>query len=126
FTVKRVGGELQVTSDDGDLEARSMRIAGVVTSTLFQSITNLGEDGSLARDFADIFAWDVDFQRNIHPGDSYQILYERLYREAGGRETYVRPGRIIAARFEGEAGDYTAVYFESRDGRGGYYRPDGS
>jgi murein DD-endopeptidase MepM/ murein hydrolase activator NlpD len=126
FMVKRVGGSLQVTSDDGDLEARPSRIAGVVTSTLFQSMTNLGEDGSLARDFADIFAWDVDFQRNIHPGDSYQILYERLYREAGGRETYVRPGRILAARFQGEAGDYTAIYFESRDGRGGYYRPDGS
>jgi murein DD-endopeptidase MepM/ murein hydrolase activator NlpD len=126
FTVKRVGGELRATSDDGDLEARQTRIAGVITSTLFQSITNLGEDGSLARDFSDIFAWDVDFQRNVRPGDSYQILYERLYRDAGGRETYVRPGRILAARFQGEDGEFTAVYFESSDGRGGYYRPDGS
>jgi murein DD-endopeptidase MepM/ murein hydrolase activator NlpD len=126
FTVKRVGGELRATAEDGDLEARATRIAGVITSTLFQSITNLGEDGSLARDFADIFAWDVDFQRNVRPGDSFQILYERLYREAGGRDTYVRPGRILAARFQNQEGDYTAVYFETPDGRGGYYRPDGS
>ena len=75
----------------------------MITSTLFQSITNLGEDGSLARDFADIFAWDVDFQRKVRPGDSYQILYERLYREVGGRETYVRPGRILAAQFQGQS-----------------------
>ena len=126
FTVARVDGALRVSSEDGDLEPRSTRIAGVITSTLYQSITNLGEDGSLARDFADIFAWDVDFQRKVRPGDSFQILYERLYREVGGRETYVRPGRILAAKFQNQSGEYTAVYFESRDGSGGYYRPDGS
>ena len=126
FAVKRVKGELVASTEDGDLEPRSTRIAGIITSTLFEAITNLGEDGSLARDFADIFAWDVDFQRRVRPGDSFQILYERLYRDVGGRETYVHPGRILAARFQGESGDYTAVYFESRDGHGGYYRPDGS
>lgn len=126
YTVRRVGGVLQASSEDGDLEARATRIAGVITSTLYQSITNLGEDGSLARDFADIFAWDVDFQRSVRPGDSYQILYERLYREAGGRETYVRPGRILAARFSGQSGEHVAVYFEPGNGRGSYYRPDGT
>jgi murein DD-endopeptidase MepM/ murein hydrolase activator NlpD len=126
FKLERVDGKLRVSSEDGDLAPRSTRIAGVITSTLYQSITNLGEDGSLARDFADIFAWDVDFQRKVRPGDSYQILYERLYRTVGGRETYVRPGRILAARFQNQSGEYAAVYFESRDGSGGYYRPDGS
>jgi murein DD-endopeptidase MepM/ murein hydrolase activator NlpD len=126
YTVSRVGGVLRASTEEGDLDARSTRIAGVITSTLYQSITNLGEDGSLARDFSDIFAWDVDFQRKVRPGDSYQILYERLYRNVGGRETYVRPGRILAARFQDEDGDYTAVYFQAKDGSGGYYRPDGS
>jgi murein DD-endopeptidase MepM/ murein hydrolase activator NlpD len=127
FTVTRTrGGEFKASTEEGDLEPRSTRIAGVITSTLFQSITNLGEDGSLARDFADIFAWDVDFQRKVRPGDSYQILYERLYRNVAGRDTYVRPGRILAARFQNEEGEYTAVYFETKDGHGGYYRPDGS
>ncbi len=126
FTLRPEAGGFSVTRDEAELEARPTRIAGVVTSTLYQSITNLGEDGSLARDFADIFAWDVDFQRAVQPGDSYQILYERLYREVGGREAYVRPGRILAARFQGHAGDHTAVYFETGDAHGGYYRPNGS
>ena len=125
FTLTRRGSAFQVSREEAELEARSTRIAGIITSTLYQSMTNLGEDGSLARDFADIFAWDVDFQRAVRPGDSYQILYERLYRNVGGRETYVRPGRILAARFQGKSGDHTAVYFSS-GGRGGYYRPDGS
>jgi murein DD-endopeptidase MepM/ murein hydrolase activator NlpD len=126
FTLTREHGDFRVARRDDELEARPTRIAGVVTSTLYESITNLGEDGSLARDFSDIFAWDVDFQRAVRPGDSYQILYERMYRTAGGRDIYVRPGRILAARFQGRSGDYTAVYYDSGRGRGGYYRPDGS
>jgi murein DD-endopeptidase MepM/ murein hydrolase activator NlpD len=126
LTDKLLNGVLRASSEEGELDARSTRIAGVITSTLYQSITNLGEEGSLARDFADIFAWDVDFQRKVRPGDSFQILYERLYRQSGGRETYVRPGRILAAKFQNQTGEYTAVYFESKDGSGGYYRPDGS
>jgi murein DD-endopeptidase MepM/ murein hydrolase activator NlpD len=126
FTLRAEAGGFSVTRDEAELDARPTRIAGVVTSTLYQSITNLGEEGALARDFADIFAWDVDFQRAVHPGDSYQILYERLYRDVGGRETYVRPGRILAARFQGRSGDHTAIYFETEDGHGGYYRPNGS
>jgi murein DD-endopeptidase MepM/ murein hydrolase activator NlpD len=126
FTLTRRGAEFEVSREEVELEARSTRIAGIITSTLYQSVTNLGEDGSLARDFADIFAWDVDFQRAVRPGDSYQILYERLYRNVAGRHAYVRPGRILAARFQGKTGDHTAVYFSSGGGRGGYYRPDGS
>jgi hypothetical protein len=35
----------------------------------------LGESGDLAHDFAEIFAWDVDFSRSVHPGDEFHILY---------------------------------------------------
>jgi len=126
FTLVRDGHRFDVSRDEAELEARHTRIAGIVTSTLYQSITNLGEDGQLARDFSDVFAWDIDFQREVQPGDAYQILYERLYRKVGGRDVYVRPGRILAARFEGRSGEHLALYFEPGTGKGGYYRPDGS
>ena len=62
----------------------------------------------------------------IRPGDDFRILYERLYRvDADDVEHYVRPGRILAARFRGAAGEFMAVYFEEDDGKGGYFRPDG-
>jgi murein DD-endopeptidase MepM/ murein hydrolase activator NlpD len=126
YFLKRDGSGFRVTRDEQELESRSTRIASVISSTLYQSVTALGGEGQLARDFADIFAWDVDFARAVQPGDSFQILYERLYRNGGGRDSYVRQGRILAARFEGHAGSHTAVYFEPMPGKGGYYRPNGS
>ncbi len=99
-----------------------------MNSNLYDAVKSLGESPELASQFADIFAWDVDFSRNMHPGDEFRILYERLYTEdEDGRSVYVRPGRILAAHYSGIAGEHNAMYFEGLDGAsGGYYRPDGS
>jgi len=127
FLLLREGDGYSVLRDEVELEPRVTRIAGIVSSTLHEAVVALGERGQLANDFSEIFAWDIDFTRSVRPGDEFNVLYERLYRsdrELG--EVYVRPGRILAARYRGAAGDFTALYFEPEEGRGGYYRPDGS
>ncbi len=104
------------------------RIAGIVSTSLYDAIEALGERTSLARDFANIFAWDVDFSRGAQPGDAFSIVYERLMLqgEDGAEDSYVRPGRILAARYTTRGDEFRAVYFEHDESRGGYYRPDGS
>ena len=127
YRMARAGEGYAVVRERAVLTPRVVRIAGVVTETLHESVRDLGERSQLAVDFSDIFAWDIDFSRNVRPGDEFRILYERLYRtDLGGNEVYVRPGRILAANYQGRAGNHTAIYFESEEGRGGYYRPDGS
>jgi len=97
-----------------------------VDSSLHEAIVALGEQGQLANDFSEIFAWDLDFSRSVRTGDEFRVLYERLYLDdADDGEVYVGPGRILAARFDGAAGDFSAFYFEPEKGHGGYYRPDG-
>jgi murein DD-endopeptidase MepM/ murein hydrolase activator NlpD len=103
------------------------RIASVITSSLYESIEQLGEDPRLAGAFADIFAWDVDFSRAVRPGDEFSILYERVFRVSpAGERVYQGPGRILAARYDGADGKHEALYFEPEKGQGGYYRPDGT
>jgi murein DD-endopeptidase MepM/ murein hydrolase activator NlpD len=120
-------GSYTVVRDEAELWPRQTMIAGIVTSSLYGAITDLGAEPQLASDFTDVFAYDVDFSRMIRVGDEFRILYEQLFRTgANGDEVFVRPGRILAARYAGKAGEHTAVYFESEEGRGGYYRPDGS
>ena len=120
-------GGYSVARDEAQLRPRNVIVAGIITSSLYGAITDLGAEAQLAGDFADVFAYDVDFSRMVRPGDEFRILYEQLYRiDEGGEERFVRPGRILAARYGGEAGEHTAVYFEAEEGHGGYYRPDGS
>ncbi len=107
---------------------RTARIAGIVTSSLYDAIKELGESPALAGQFADILAWDVDFSRHVQPGDEFAALYERIYQidELGG-ERYEGPGRILAARYAGQTGEHRVLWFEDPEtGRGSYYRDDGS
>jgi murein DD-endopeptidase MepM/ murein hydrolase activator NlpD len=120
-------GSYTVVRSEAELWPRQTMIAGIVTSSLYGAITDLGAAPQLASDVTDVFAYDVDFSRMIRVGDEFRILYEQLFRTGeNGDEVFVRPGRILAARYAGASGEYTAVYFESEEGRGGYYRPDGS
>jgi len=127
FTVVLEGERYVVRRDELQLEPREARIAGFVTTSLHDAVKALGESPQLASDFADIFAWDIDFTRSVRPGDEFRILYERLYFvDESGKESYLRPGRILAAQYNGSAGAHSAVYYESQPGQGGYYRSDGS
>jgi murein DD-endopeptidase MepM/ murein hydrolase activator NlpD len=121
------GNGYLVREDRAPLQAQLAKVSSVIESSLYEAVKSLGEQTQLAGDFADLFAWDIDFSRSVRPGDEFQILYERLYRtDDDGEEIYVHPGRILAARYSGGVGDYSVVYFENSKGRGGYYRPDGS
>jgi len=127
YVLRRDGDGWAAAKEEAELHPRLARIAGFVTSSLHDAVVELGERGQLANDFAEIFAWDVDFSRNARSGDEFAILYERLYlSDEDEGEVYFGPGRILAARYKGEVGEYSAVYFELEEGKGGYYRPDGS
>lgn len=104
------------------------RLAGVVATTLYDAIGDLGERPELAADFANIFAWDVDFAKGVHSGDEFHLLYERNYvaRESGGGLRYVGPGRILAARYQSAGRAHEAIYYETESGVGNYYRKDGT
>jgi murein DD-endopeptidase MepM/ murein hydrolase activator NlpD len=115
-----------VSEEASELHAETATIAGVIDSSLYMAIKGLGEKPPLANAFADLFAWDIDFSRNVQPGDAFSILYERLYRvNDDGEREYVRPGRILAAQYNGHVGDHSVVLFEE-NGVDRYYRPDGS
>jgi len=121
------GSRYVVRKETAELRPQIAKLAGIVESSFYDAIRSLGEQGMLASEFAQIFAWDIDFSRNVQPGDEFQILYERLYRRNDdGEEIYVRPGRILAGRYDGDIGRHTIVYYEHEEGRGAYFRPDGS
>ena len=123
--LSRTENGYRVTREESPLQPKVIRMHGTVQTSLYKSIRGLGHDPALASAFADIFAWDIDFTRQLKVGDGYTILYEQLYREEDGDEIYVGSGRILAAQFKGSVGEHTAVYYEEHDGIGSYFRPDG-
>ena len=128
YQLRRAGETLVPERIEPALEVEQARIAGVISTNLYDAVDALGESGELAHDFAEIFAWDVDFSRSVRPGDEFHILYERRYLKGEHAERrYVGAGRILAARYSPVLGEeHSAVYYEQGAGRAGYYRADGS
>lgn len=78
-----------------------VRIEGPIESSLYEALDALipddvldaGNRVKLAWDLADVYAWSVDFNRDIQPGDSFAVLLHREVSEEGE----VRAGAILAA-----------------------------
>ena len=54
------------------------------------------ERNQLVWSLADVYDWEVDFSRDLQPGDSIRIVAERLVAPGGEKQF----GRIVAARIE--------------------------
>ena len=68
------GTRYVVRKETAELRPQIAKIAGIVDSSFYGAVLALGEQSSLATEFARILAWDIDFSRNVHPGDEFQIL----------------------------------------------------
>jgi len=79
-----------------------------------------GLTDAMVMKLASIFAWDIDFILDIRTGDSFSIIYEKIYQNG----EFLRDGKIIAASFTNQGETYKAVSYD--DGNGwSYYNPDG-
>lgn len=68
-----------------------------------------------------LLQWDIDFYHDIHPGDSYQILYYENYVDG----TYDTDGEIIGLIFENRGRTYEIVQYEADDVPAGYFERNG-
>jgi murein DD-endopeptidase MepM/ murein hydrolase activator NlpD len=102
------------------------RIDGAIQSSLYETVDALIPDSvmpalarsQLAWDLADaVFAWQIDFTRDIRPGDRFTVVYERLNSSLGE----VRYGRVLAAVVETSGVENTAYVLSDGEGRNAYY-----
>jgi len=80
-----------------------------------------GEGTLLAMALADIFGGDIDFTNDLQPGDSFQVVFDRLV-SAGEFSSY---GPIHAAEFRNDGRVLRAFRFEQADGTAAYYDEQG-
>jgi murein DD-endopeptidase MepM/ murein hydrolase activator NlpD len=115
------GGEWIAAKKEIPVDQYWVRVSGEISSSLFDAMDDLGEKDSLIMDFADIFAWEIDFNVDPQPGDRFQMVVEKYFTG----DVFVRYGRILYAEYRQEARTHEAVYFEGPGIRGDYFTPQG-
>jgi murein DD-endopeptidase MepM/ murein hydrolase activator NlpD len=112
-------------------QPQETRIEGVINNSLYEAldagVSDQQLDGGnrqrLAWALADVYAWQIDFTRDIQPGDRFQVVFERLVSEDGE----VRVGPVLAGDLTISGKSLTAFRFGEGSGRNAlYYDADGN
>jgi murein DD-endopeptidase MepM/ murein hydrolase activator NlpD len=106
-----------------------VRIEGSIDNSLYEAldaqVADAVLDGAervrLAWDIADVYAWQIDFTRDVQSGDRFQVLFERLVSDEGE----IRFGRVLASELTMSGKGITAFRFE-RDGGSAFYDARGN
>ena len=98
------------------VELRTVR--GELTGLLEEAITVAGGETALAYEMADVLQWDLDFNRDLRLGDTFAVLYERIYLD----QRLDGPGRVLAMSYEQGDRSLSAYLFGDE---GDYYDADG-
>src|SRR5438094_7894236 len=102
-----------------------LRTTAVIQSNLYDALDAAIPDSflpvrqrvALAWAIADVYDWEVDFTRDLRPGDRVEVLIERLQSPEGEK----RLGRILAARVDVAGTPSFAFAFENPNGSTRFY-----
>ncbi len=111
----------QATIDQRNASSRRLFTRGIIHGSLFESAAAAGLDSRTTMNLVDIFAWDIDFARDMRNGDSFKVLYDEYFDDEGNPSG----STILAAEFINQGHRYQAVLFTKKDGSSEYYTPDG-
>jgi murein DD-endopeptidase MepM/ murein hydrolase activator NlpD len=85
--------------------------------SLVAALDRAGEDVGLAVAIAELFGGDIDFYRDLQPGDAIDVVFEQVLRD-GVRVGY---GDIVAARLTNAGRQLSAFRFQPAGGKPAYY-----
>ena len=94
---------------------------GVIKSSLYKSATKENINPNIIIDFARLYGFQVDFQRDIRKNDSFQIIYEIFVDENG---KIFENGNIIYANLI-LRGQYNQLYYFPKKNVDGHYDENG-
>lgn len=105
------------------MDAGFATVKGQIETSIYDAALGAGAGDQQVVDFATIFGYDVDFQREIWPNDKFEITYETFRDERGAP---VKSGSVIYAELDGQAMHKAFYRFTpSDDGVTDYFTADG-
>ena len=110
--------DAQVVSYEKRVEVSAMR--GYIDrdhSSIVAAMNEHGESVVLAMALADVFGGDIDFSNDLQVGDSFDLVFEKVYTDG----EFAGYGDVLAAEFRNDGRVVTATRFTAPGSEPGYY-----
>jgi len=92
--VKRNKDTFDISKIILELDRKQVVLSNTIKNNLYSSAVNAGVEPNIIVEFANIFGFEVDFQRDIRKGDSFEVYYEQFVDD---NNIVRRTGKIIYA-----------------------------
>jgi murein DD-endopeptidase MepM/ murein hydrolase activator NlpD len=89
----------------------------VILQSLYKSATDQNIPPNTIIEFARIYGFQVDFQRDIRKGDKFQIMYEVFI---DNQDKIIETGEILFANLKLSGQDNSLYYFDKKNVQGHY------
>ena len=95
---------------------------GIIKSSLFRAAQKDNIEAEVIVEFARIFGFEIDFQRDIRKNDIFQIVYNKYVDDDGELQ---KNGNIIYAYMKNKGREIELYRFVDQKGIAGYYQTNG-
>ncbi len=101
---------MKVTVEQKEVVEKRREVAGIINSSLYQTLVDIDCSPALAMELSEIYAWSIDFYR-IQKGDKFKVVFNEKWVE----DTKVGVGSIECALFEHFGENFYAFPFEQNN-----------
>ncbi|MFN3454226.1 MAG: peptidoglycan DD-metalloendopeptidase family protein [Pseudobdellovibrio sp.] len=120
--LKKINNTWTAEAINKPVQTKVVTFKGEVKNSLWLSAEEAQMPPLLIADLAEIFAWQVDFSREVQVGDRWRLSVEQEF--VNGEP--IGWGAILSAEYINNKDTHTAVLFRRGDEDLGYFKPDGS
>ena len=103
------------------LDKKILYKENIILQSLYKSATDQNIPSNIIVEFARIYGFQVDFQRDIRKQDKFQIMYEVFLNE---NKKIIETGEILFANLK-LSGQDNSLYFFNEEGSEGHYDKNG-
>ena len=120
--VDRVDDDYVARKVAAEFKYETIAVKATVENSLYVDATRLGAPDKVVVQFANIYEYSVDFQRDIQPGDAFEMFFE-VARDQKGK--IVKAGDLLYTSFSprGKTSEYWL--YEDSKGRENFYDAKG-
>ncbi|WP_371396097.1 M23 family metallopeptidase [Fretibacter rubidus] len=122
FVSRGDGDNFSARQLTAELKFDRMRVSGTIENSLYLDASRLGAPDKVIQQFANIYEYSVDFQRDIRKGDAFELFFE-VSRDHNGKVVKARNLLFTSFSPRGRTMDY--YLFEDDKGRENFYDADG-
>lgn len=122
IAVERKNAAFKAEAIDVPLKRELSYASGIIKESLFETAIKMGVPQNRMSDLVNLFRYDVDFEREIAAGDTFEVIIEKFYND---EDKFSHYGKILFTALNLKNEKHAYYYYTTADGGGDFYNEKG-